>query len=167
MDIRDALDLRPDTERGLLVAYSEFARQNGLVERLMAVPVPAKIRIYKPQTKILELFVGILAGIEYLQDLDLGVRPLTKDPAVAQAWDQAGFAHYSGVSRTLDAADQHTVAAVQDALRGFSAPFLDPAIDEELRRGAPLVFDADLTDKRSTARAEPIPAPPLGGWTTR
>jgi hypothetical protein len=163
MDIRDALDFRPDTEHGLLVAYGEFARQNGLLDGLMAVPVPAKMRIHKPQTKILELFVGILSGIEYLQDLDLGVRPLTKDLAVAPAWDQAGFAHYSGVSRTLDAADAHSVAAVQDALRAFSAPFLNQAIDAELRRGDPVVFDADLTGQAvsSTSRTYPDAA---FGW---
>src|SRR5579863_8975929 len=162
MDIRDALDLRPDTEHGLLVAYGEFARQHGLVERLMAVPVPANKRSYQPQTKILELFVGILSGIEYLQDLDLGGRPLTKDLAVARAWGQEGFAHYSGVSRVLAAADTRTVAAVQEALRAFSAPFLAQAVDEELRRGAPLVLDADLTGQAVSGTSRTYPDAAFG-----
>jgi hypothetical protein len=162
MDIRDALDLRPDTEHGLLVAYGEFARQNGLVDRLMAVPVPVRSRLYKPQTKLLELFVGILSGIEYLQDLDLGPRPLTKDAAVAQAWGQAGFAHYSGVSRTLDAAGQQTIAAVQQALQAFSQPFIDQAIDEELRRAEPLVLDADLTGQAVSSTSQSFPGAAFG-----
>lgn len=162
MDIRDALDLRPDTEHGLLVAYGEFARLHGLLDGLMAVPVPAKTRVYKPQGKILELFVGILSGIEYLQDLDLGPRPLTKDLAVAHAWGQSGFAHYSGVSRALDAADQQTIFAIQQALRAFSQPFIDQAIDEELRRGKPLVFDADLTGQAVSSTSESYPGAAFG-----
>ena len=163
MDIRDALDSRPDTEHGLLIAYGQFARQIGLLERLMAVPVPVKTRVHKPQAKITELLVGILSGLEYLQDLDLGPRPLTKDSAVARAWGQPGWAHYSGVSRTLDAADDQTVAAVREALRACSQPFIDEAIDEELRRGAPLVLDADLTGQAlsSTSRTYPDAA---FGW---
>ena len=163
MDIRDALNLRPDTEHGLLVVYGQFARQNGLLDRLMVVPVSAKTRLYKPQAKIAEFLVGILSGIEYLQDLDLGPNPLTKDLAVAQAWGQPGWAHYSGVSRTLDAADQRTVAAVQEVLRAFSQSFIDEAISDELRRGESLVYDADLTGQAvsSTSRTYPDAA---FGW---
>jgi len=69
-------NLRPDTEHGLLVVYGQFARQNGLLDRLMVVPVSARTRLYKPQAKIAEFLVGILSGIEYLQDLDLGPNPL-------------------------------------------------------------------------------------------
>src|SRR5512143_3376524 len=104
MDIRDALGFRPDTEHGLLVAYGQFASEHGLLERLMAVPVPAKTYVHKPQAKLVEFLVGILSGVEYLQDLDLSARPLTKDLAVAEAWGETRFAHYSGISRTLDAA---------------------------------------------------------------
>ncbi len=71
MDIRDALDSPPDTEHGLLIAYGQFARQIGLLERLMKVPVPAKTRTHTPQGKLIEFLVGILSGLEYLQDLNL------------------------------------------------------------------------------------------------
>jgi Transposase DDE domain len=157
MDIRDALGSRPDTEHGLLVAYGQFASENGLLERLMAVPVPARTRVHKPQAKIVEFLVGILSGIEYLRDLDLSARPLTKDLAVAAAWGETRFAHYSGVSRTLDAANQETVTAVDSALRAFSQPFIDEALADALRRGEPLVLDADLTGQAvsSTSRSYP------------
>jgi hypothetical protein len=157
VDIRDALDLRPDTEHGLLIAYGQFARQIGLLEQLMKVPVPAKTRLHTPQAKLTEFLVGILSGLEYLQDLNLAPRPLAKDLAVARAWGQPGWAHFSGVSRTLDAADDQTVACVQEALGACSQPFIDEAIDDELRRGTPLVFDADLTGQpvSSTSRTYP------------
>jgi hypothetical protein len=128
-----------------------------LLERLMTVPVPAKTFVHKPQAKLVEFLVGILSGIEYLQDLDLSARPLTKDRAVAEAWGEAGFAHYSGVSRTLDAANEETLSAVESALRAFSQPFIDEALADCLRRGEPLVFDADLTGQAvsSTSRSYP------------
>lgn len=163
MDIRDALDSRPDTEHGLLIAYGQFARQIGLLERLMKVPIPAKTRRHTPQAKLTEFLVGILSGLEYLQDLNLAPRPLTKDLAVARAWGQSGWAHFSGVSRTLDAADDQTVSCVREALRACSQPFIDETIDDELRRGTPLVFDADLTGQpvSSTSRTYPDAA---FGW---
>jgi len=43
---------------------------------LTVVPVSARTRLYKPQAKIAEFLVGILSGIEYLRDLDLGPNPL-------------------------------------------------------------------------------------------
>jgi hypothetical protein len=162
MDIRDALDSRPDTEHGLLVAYGQFASENGLLERLMTVPVPVKTRVHKPQAKLVEFLVGILSGTEYLQDLDLSARPLTKDSAVASAWGQASFAHYSGVSRTLDAAGSDTVSAVESALRAFSQPFLDEALADGLRRGEPLVFDCDLTGQAVSPTSRSYPGAAFG-----
>ena len=49
------------------------------------------------------------------------------------------------------------MAAIQEALRACSQPFIDAAIDDELRRGTPLVFDADLTGQAvsSTSRTYP------------
>jgi hypothetical protein len=163
VDIRDALDIPPDTEHGLLIAYGQFAGQIGLLERLMKVPVPAKTRTHTPQAKLIEFLVGILSGLEYLQDLNLAPRPLAKDLAVARAWSQLGWAHFSGVSRTLDAADDQTVVAVREALQSCSQPFVDAAVDDELRRGIPLVLDADLTGQpvSSTSRTYPDAA---FGW---
>ena len=157
MDIRDSQGFRPDTEHGLLLVYGEFARRLGLVDSLLTVPVPARFREIKPQTKIVEFAVGILAGIEYLQDLDKAAHPLTKDRAVANAWGQPRFAHYSGVSRALDAAGDATVAAVQKALADFSKPFIDEAISAELLRGTTIVYDVDLTGQpvSSTSRTYP------------
>lgn len=144
MDLRGTLSLCSDTEHGLLIAFGQFARQHGLVSRLMQVPIDQKTRTFTPQTKLLELLVGTLAGIEYLRDLNDGPRPVAKDPLVAEAWGQAAWAHYSGVSRTLDACDVHTVRATQEMVEAFSQPFIDRAVSAELRRGALIVFDADL-----------------------
>ena len=82
----------------------------------MQVPIDQKTRTFTPQTKLLELLVGTLAGIEYLRDLNDGPHPVAKDHLVAEAWGQAAWAHYSSVSRTLDACDAETVQATQVAI---------------------------------------------------
>ena len=69
------------------------------------------------------------------------------DPTVPQAWGQAAFAHYSGVSRTLAVADATTLAAVHAALAHLSRPFIDREVLAILRTTAPLTVDIDLTGR--------------------
>ena len=78
-----------------------------------------------------------MSGIEHLQDINHGARPLARDPVVARAWGLERFAHYSSISRTLHACDAHTVAAVEDAITSFSRPFIDWAVHDLVRRGLP------------------------------
>ncbi len=99
-----------------------------------------------PQSKLIETLVGIL-GIEYLQDLNLGAQPIVKDPAVAGAWGQASFAHYTGVSRTLDAAEEKTLQGVVELLRQISQPFIDRAVVETIRKKGGLIADVDLSGR--------------------
>jgi hypothetical protein len=133
------------TEHGMLVAFGEFVQQHGLIERLMQVPIPQKARQFTPQTKLVEFLAGIQSGIEHLEDLNDGPHPLVKDAVVAHAWGQAGFAHYSGVSRTLDVCTPETVRAVEQAVTEFSRPFIAAQVTELLRRGTDIVYDFDLT----------------------
>jgi len=134
-----------NTQHGLLVAFGEFLQQHGLIERLRQVPIPQKTRTFAPQTKLVEFLAGIMSGIEHLEDLNDGSHPLVKDQVVAQAWGQPGFAHYSGVSRTLDACDTNTVTAVEQAIQAFSQPFIRTTIQGLLRRGEAIIYDFDLT----------------------
>jgi hypothetical protein len=134
-----------NTQHGMLVAFGEFLSQHGLIDRLMQVPIAQKTRTFAPQTKLVEFLAGIMSGIEHLQDFNDGPLPVAKDPVVARAWGQPSFAHYSGVSRTLDACDEQTVAAVEQALNEFSRPFIATAVGDLLHRGAPIIYDFDLT----------------------
>lgn len=167
MELREALPVRSDTEHGLLIAFGQFAHQHGLVSRLMQVPIDQKTRTFTPQTKLLELLVGTLAGIEYLRDLNDGPRPVAKDPLVAEAWGQAAWAHYSGVSRTLDACNAQTVHATQEAVEAFSQPFIDRAVSAELRRGALIVFDADLMGQPVSPTSTTYPEAAFGWMDDR
>jgi hypothetical protein len=135
------------TEHALLVLLGKFAQHHGLVRLLSAVPIPQKTRDHRPQTKLIQFLIGILAGLEYLQDFNLGPHPLVADSAVIASWGQTAFAHYSGVSRTLAAADATTVHSVIAALQQVSQPFLERDVLHLLRSGQPLVVDIDLTGR--------------------
>ncbi len=141
-------ELDATTDHAWLVVMGQFAQALGLVKELEAVPIDQKQNPKcPPQTKLIELLVGILGGIEHLQDLNLDARPIVKDPTVAQAWAQAIFAHYSGVSRTLEAADENTLAAVVETLRQISQPYIQEAVLETIRKRGCLTADVDLTGR--------------------
>jgi prefoldin subunit 5 len=135
------------TDHALLVLLGKFAQHLGLVRLLEAVPIPQKTRDHRPQTKLIQFLIGILAGLDYLQDFNAGACPLGADTAVLASWGQDAFAHYSGVSRTLAAADATTLQAVVAALQQVSHPFLERDVLHLLRRGQPLVVDIDLTGR--------------------
>jgi hypothetical protein len=80
-----------------------------------------------------------------LQDISLAAHPLDKDLAVAAAWGQAGWADYTGVSRTLSAlswAEAHEIVSV---LERVSQPFLDRELSVMRSQGSRLQYDGDLT----------------------
>lgn len=144
--VTDALDAT--TEHVWLVVMGQFAQMIGLIKGLEGVPIDQKQNPKcPPQTKLIELLVGILGGIEYLQDLSLEAHAIDKDATVAQAWAQAIFAHYSGVSRTLEATDEHTLAAVIEILNQVSRPFIQAAVMETIRKQGSLTADVDLTGR--------------------
>ena len=151
-----------NTEHGLLVAFGEFLRQHGLLDQLRAVPVPQKSHAFDPQDKLIEFLAGIMSGIEHLQDLNYGPRPLVKDTTVAQAWGLTGFAHFTAVGRSLAQCDDQTVAATEAAITAFSRPFLHTTVHELLRRGQPLTYDLDLTGQAVSSTSTTYPEATFG-----
>jgi len=89
------------THHAMLVAWGQFAQSIGLIQDIEGVPLHQKTVTHRPQTKILEFFIAILAGLEHLQDLSRSAHPIDQDQAVAKAWLQSAWADYSGVVRTL------------------------------------------------------------------
>ena len=140
-----ALDLT--TNHAGLVVLGKYAQHLGLIERLQAVPLTQRTRTHTPQAKLIQFFVGILAGLDYLQDFNLAPQPLVTDPAVSASWQQVAFAHYSGVSRTLAAADATTVTVAQTVLQEVSRPFIEREVLALVRAGRPLMIDVDLTGR--------------------
>jgi hypothetical protein len=136
------------TDHAWLVVMGYLGQALGLITELEEVPIPQrKGPKCGPQTKIIELLVGVLGGIEYLQDLNLAENPIAKDPTLAEAWAQEIFVHYSGVSRTLDASDEETLAAIIKVLQAISHPFIEAAVMETLKREGKLTVDVDLAGR--------------------
>jgi hypothetical protein len=151
------------TDHAWLVVLGYFAQALGLVAKLAKVPIEQrKGRDHTPQKKLIEFLVGILGGIEHLQDLNLAEQPIAKDPTVAEAWAEAIFAHYSGVSRTLDASDERTLTTVIEVLRSISRPFIDAAVLETMKRYGRLTVDVDLTGREVSATSTGYPDADFG-----
>jgi len=150
------------TYHALLVLQGQFARSIGLVDGLMQVPLGQKTYVYCPQTKVMEFFVGMLAGLVYLKDLSLAAHPLDQDTAVAQAWGQPGWADYSGVSRTLQALTSTDVERIDAVLARISQPFIDQEVMLAMRHDGRLVFDADLTGRPVSPHSTSFPGAAFG-----
>lgn len=150
------------TDHAMLVIWGEFARQIGLVAGLLGVPVAQKTVEHTPQTKLVQLLVATLAGCAHLQDLARGPRPLVKDPAVAEAWGRPAWADPSGVSRTLQAADEQTVTAVRAVLQRVSQPFIDRAVLLAVRQHGRVSYDADLTGREVSSTSQGYPGAAYG-----
>lgn len=130
-----------ETQHALLIPWGRFAHEIGLVAAIKAVELSQKVYEHTPQGKVLEFFVAILAGLRQLQEISLAAHPLDKDVAVAQAWGQAGWADYTGVSRTLKSLTWEEVSALVAALEKVGQPFLA----QELDVMKSLQYDGDLT----------------------
>lgn len=146
-EIGEALDAT--TDHAWLVVLGHFAQALELVAKLEGVPLAQRQGANgPPQLKLIEFLVGILGGIEYLQELNRGARPIATDPSLAEAWGQQIFGHYSQVSRSLAVADEETLAAVIESLRQVSAPFIQAAVMETIKQNGRLLIDVDLTGRQ-------------------
>lgn len=133
------------TQHAFLVVWGWFAEQIGLIEQLARVGLKQKRYYHKPQTKILEFLVGILAGLKHLQDISRAAHPLDQDQAVAEAWGQPAWADYSGVSRTLSQISWIEARQIAGILDQVSQPYLDTEVQLLREQGQRLRLDGDLT----------------------
>ena len=134
-----------ETQHALLVPWGHFAREIGLLSGIEAIRLSQKVYEHTPQAKVIEFLVAILSGAKYLQDISLAAHPLDKDLAVAEAWGQAGWADYTGVSRTLSALSWVEVHEIVRLLERVSQPFLESDLSVLHSQGTRLQYDGDLT----------------------
>jgi len=133
------------TQHAFLVAWGQFAQARGLTQRIEAVRLRQKNYHHRPQTKVLEFLAAILGGLKQLQEISLAAHPLDKDQAVAEAWGQAGWADYSGVSRTMSGLSWEEAHAIVAELDAFSQPFLNAELELLCKQKKRLTMDGDLT----------------------
>jgi hypothetical protein len=67
------------TQHAMLVLWGQFAQRIGLIKKLEAIPLHQKTYTHQPQTKVLEFFVAILAGLPHLKDISRSAHPLDQD----------------------------------------------------------------------------------------
>jgi hypothetical protein len=135
------------THHAMLVAWGEFAQNIGLIQEIESVSLHQKTVTHRPQTKILECFVAILAGLEYLKDLSRSAHPIDQDQAVAKAWGQPAWADYSGVSRTLTTLRQEETEQVASVLHKITKLILDEEVMKAVQLSGRLSYDGDLTGR--------------------
>src|ERR1700690_1401492 len=134
-----------DTQHALVIAWGHFAREIGLISGIEAAKLNQKVYEHTPQAKVIEFLVAILSGAKHLQDISLAAHPLDKDLAVAEAWEQAGWADYSGVSRTLKRLSWAEAKSLVSVLEHISQPFLESELAVLRSQGCGLQYDGDLT----------------------
>ncbi len=150
------------TQHAMLVAWGLYARQLGLVEAMEQVALKQKTYKHRPQTKVLEFLVAMLAGLPHLQDISRSAHPLDQDQMVADAWGQPAWADYSGVSRTLQCLTETEVAAIVAVLDSISQPFIEREMALALERDGYLVYDADLTGRPVSSTSSTYPGAAFG-----
>ncbi len=163
------------TEHALLVLLGQYAQHLGLIPALMAVPLHQKTCTHRPQAKILEFLVAILAGLPHLEDtpalapersagasVSRDGRPLDQDQPVAVAWQQAGWADYSGVGRTLQALTQAEAEAIVRVLHEISRPIIDEQVTQALAMQGRLIYDGDLTGRPVSSTSTTYPEAAFG-----
>lgn len=136
---------KQETQHALLIPWGHFAQEIGLISGIQAVKLNQKVYEHTPQAKVIEFFVAILSGAKYLQDISLAAYPLDKDEAAAQAWGQAGWADYTGLSRTLKKLTWSEAHAVIEVLEQVSQPMLESELALLRTQGCKLEYDGDLT----------------------
>lgn len=150
------------TQHAMLVVWGLYAQHIRLVEALEQVQLSQKRRTHTPQTKVLEFLVAILAGLPHLQDISRSAHPLDQDAATAEAWAQAAWADYSGVSRTLQQLSDEEVSALVAAVERISQPFIDREVERALATAGYLVYDADLTGRPVSSTSTSYPDTAFG-----
>ena len=135
------------TQHALMVGWGEFAHEIGLIDKLSNIPIPQKSVVHTPCAKVLTFLMGTLTGITHLKDLNEGPHPLAHDFWAIRAWGLVALPHYTGVSRTLAACDEKTVAAITDALHEIADPFIDKEVRLIRARDQPLILDMDIAPR--------------------
>jgi hypothetical protein len=150
------------SNHAMLIAWGQFAGQIGLIETMMQVKMKQKTRVHRPQKKVLEFLVAILAGYAYLKDISRSAHPLDQDEVVANAWKQESWADYSGVSRTLQTISEAEANGFIEGLEAVSDQFMQTEIMSSLQENGRLVYDGDLTGRPVSSTSQSYPEVAFG-----
>ena len=106
--------------------------------------------------------MAILAGFSHLQDISRSAHPLDQDEIVAEAWGQASWADYSGVSRTLHRLSEAEAEAIASLMDEISAPYIKREVELALQQTGYLIYDGDLTGRPVSSTSTTYPDTAFG-----
>jgi len=105
-----------NTSHAPLAALSAHYQQNRTWTPLEAVEIGMKTVRYTPVSKLSQVCLSILAGCEYLSEVNTCLRP---DTTLAQVWGLERFAEQSSLSRTLDQLSLMQIAPLRGAVNSI------------------------------------------------
>ncbi|BAD39312.1 transposase-like protein [Symbiobacterium thermophilum IAM 14863] len=143
--------IKSTTRHGFLVALGWVAQRLNLAEILNRhLRIKQKTYAHTPVDKVVEALVAILGNCRYMKDLNFDPEPLVADPAVAQAWGQERFAHFSTVCATFSKLTEENVQQLSDALAEIQAPLLQQEVAAVAGpdRSGMVIVDIDLTGQK-------------------
>lgn len=123
-----------------LAALGYALRRAAVLEPLIDLELPQKVREHTPTEKLVNGLVLILAGGRALYQSNWLLRP---NRLLACAWGQAEFAEQSTVSDTFDAVDDASLQELQAAFAQITQNW-SQTCRHDFRRGD-LTLDGDLT----------------------
>jgi hypothetical protein len=89
-----------NTQFAPLAALCAHYQQDHTLDPLQNVLIPMKKRTFSIQSKLIQIFLSILAGCETLSEVNLRLK---SELGLASMWGWERFADQSSLSRTLDA----------------------------------------------------------------
>lgn len=99
-----------NTQFAPLAALSAHYQQNHRLDPLKQVLIPMKTRAFSTASKLIQVFLSILAGCETLSEVNLR---LESETGLAAVWGWERFADQSSLSRTLDALTLMNIAQLR------------------------------------------------------
>jgi hypothetical protein len=101
-----------NTQYAPLAALSAYYQQNQTLDPLQRVQIPIKTRDFGPASKLIQVFLSILAGCETVSEANSKLKP---EVELAGVWQWKRMADQSNLSRTLDALTLMNIDQLRDA----------------------------------------------------
>lgn len=108
-----------NTQYAPIAALSAYYQRHKLFKALETVEIDMKTVDYAPSNKLIQVFLSILTGCEYLSLVNTRLRP---ERRLAQLWGKEGFAHQSTLAETLEALTLANLGQLEPVTRQISRP---------------------------------------------
>jgi len=99
-----------------LAVLSALYQHHKLLDPLHQVHIPMRNRYFEPASKLIQVFLSILAGCETLSEVN---PTLKQEKALTAIWGWDRFADQSSLSRTLDELTQKNIESLRASIGGI------------------------------------------------